>query len=676
MEPQQLHFKSLILSLALLTCLAFPLNSDANPITRQQAQQNALSFLQKRGKTVTEVSLRHAPMRAAMASLHEPYYVFNIGNNQGFIIASGDDCAHAVLGYADSGSIDVDNIPCNMQWWLDEYARQIEFMQKPSATPSCTPKKTDDFTPIAPLLKSKWGQYEPYNLFCPIDQATGDRCVTGCVATAMAQMMYYHRANSVKHTILEIPSYFYNTPDNTVDAIPAGSLIDWDNMLDAYDYNYETHEVIHSTTAQDEAVAQLMKYCGVAVKMNYGSSGSSASINPIINSLFRYFQYNPFAYGVGRDYMEDSLYEKLIYSELNDHRPVIYAGNSDLGGHAFICDGYDGNGYYHFNWGWSGFQDGFFLLTANDTNDALNGYTSNQWILVHIEPLPIPPTDDQGDGIHFIDPFARSYCLFLADTNGDYVLTKSEAAAMTDNNKINFAETALNSFNEFKYFTGITNINDAAFRNCPYLESITFPNSVTKIGKNAFSNCSSLTNVKIPNSVATLDYNAFSECTNLTSVSIPSPIILYDNLFKDCNNLKKVTIGKSIQRIEKGVFYNCTGLSTISCLSINPPYMDPYQFHNVSIANFARYNNKTLRVPINAVEAYKSAYPWSLFGNIVGLDPSLGDVNLDGEISIADINVIIDCIIGDVDCLNEFMGDVNCDGEVNIADINTIIDKI
>ena len=269
--------------LLMLMCLAVPVQTIATPITRQQAQLNVLTFMQERGKDIAVASLHHAPMRASQADDH-----------QGYVIASGDDAAHAVLGYSDEGFIDVNNIPCNLQAWLDEYAHQIKYLQEHGATASRSPKKTSYPPAISPMLTCHWSQNDPYNMFCPIDPRTGQRCVTGCVATAMAQVMYFHRDHSVNQTLFEIPAYTIG--EMQIDAIPAGSVIDWDNMIDDYLFS-------NPTESQKAAVANLMKYCGVAVHMDYHSDGSGAPIFRTQNALKEYFVYFQ-AREIRRDFSE------------------------------------------------------------------------------------------------------------------------------------------------------------------------------------------------------------------------------------------------------------------------------------------------------------------------------------------------------------------------------------
>ena len=383
----------------LLMWIANLIQLTAAPISLQQAEMNAQAFLESKGKFVDISSLRYCTPKS-FNKAGESYFVFNIGNNDGYVIAAGDDCAPAILGYSDSGSVNPDSLPDNMKGWLEEYALQIEYMKEHQLVAS--PKMATSFNAISPLMTTTWDQQDPYNQNCP-DFFSYGKCVTGCVATAMAQVMYYHRANSVTQTTAQIPAYdcrslWLNGSDTLghihVDAIPAGSPIDWNNMLGSYSGS--------STSTQQQAVANLMKYCGASVEMNYANAwngGSGASSTDVPIALKNYFNYSDETILKYRsDYSSNNAWENLIYNELSNSRPVYYSGRNSSGGHAFVCDGYDGSGYYHINWGWSGTSDGYFLLTALDpdqqgTGGSSSGYNSNQAALINAQPKSSSPSN-------------------------------------------------------------------------------------------------------------------------------------------------------------------------------------------------------------------------------------------------------------------------------------------
>ncbi len=547
----------------LLLALLLPATAAASPITLQQAQQNAMSFLESKGKSISSSSLRQARLRSTSTTT-ESYYIFNIGSNEGYVIAAGDDCAPAILGYADAGYIDLDSMPVNLQSWLEEYAQQIQFMQENGFPSLKAPKLTSSYSPISPLLTTTWGQRDPYNQNCPDFFGQG-KCVTGCVATAMAQIMFYHRANSVTQTTATIPAYTCNskwdidgvTQQISVDAIPAGSPIDWDNMLDSYSGS--------STTSQQQAVAALMKYCGASVQMNYSNTASGATSENVPIALMAYFNYsNETTLKYRNDYSTNG-WDNLIYNELSNSRPVYYSGQSSSSAHAFVCDGFDGSGYYHINWGWDGSFDGYFLLSAlNPGQQESGGYNLYQTAVINAQPRSSTPAPS-GIGISFADVRVKVLCVQNWDTNGDGELSEEEAAAVTSLNNVFDSNKLITSFDELAFFTGLTSIEDHAFRLCSGLTAITIPPNVTSIGEGAFYNCSGLKSIIIPPNVTSIGKHAFYNCSGLTSFLIPSGVIQINNgTFNGCRGLTSITIPPSVTSIGSEAFCYCTGLTSIT----------------------------------------------------------------------------------------------------------------
>ena len=332
----------LVLLLWFLLCSGVSHNCAlANPISREQALQNARDFFAAKGKTLPERSFRHAPVKNGVLTVEANYFVFNVGDDQGFVIAAGDDCVPAILGYADRGTFAGDSLPANVKWWLDGYSDAIGRLQ---ASGQQAPRRAPTHAAIPALLTCQWNQGSPYNMYCPQFFDTGETCVTGCVATAMAQIMYYHRVRSVRSVQADIPGYtcatdWENYGKMTVQGIPKNSPIDWNDMTDTYDNA--------STDAAKRAVANLMKYCGVSVKMDYSPSASGASSSYVVTALKKYFGYDAGASYLYRSNYSDDAWDELIYNELANGRPVHYSGQGSEGGHAFVGDGYDGDGYYH-----------------------------------------------------------------------------------------------------------------------------------------------------------------------------------------------------------------------------------------------------------------------------------------------------------------------------------------
>lgn len=376
----------------LLLTLLLSSVSLADKVTEQEALLKAQKFFKDK-RIISRNLSRGSNAEQQPNATPKDYYVFNAEDNGGFVIISGDDRTPEVLGYADSGIIDMDNLPPNLKGWLEGYSKQIKAIKNSNIARSRAFSKSVTRAPksaIAPLLTTKWGQDDPYNMNCPEWFDPGVKCVTGCVATAMAQVMYYHRAKSTDKTTATIRGYNSTSFDLkkfiTIETIPEGAIIDWDNMIDSYNGS--------ETDVQKEAVANLMLYCGASVNMDYknaASDGSLAFPSDVPNALKKFFDYSENTALVWRqDYTEEE-WDELIYSELSKGNPIFYGGNNSSSGHAFVCDGYDGNGYYHINWGWKGLSDSFFLLDAlnpkqQGAGGSSDGYNDGQAALLGAVP--------------------------------------------------------------------------------------------------------------------------------------------------------------------------------------------------------------------------------------------------------------------------------------------------
>lgn len=358
----------------------------AAPITKEQARKKALEFLEKRPNISLARGIRQAyaaPDVNGTQQVQVGFYAFNIGQQDGFVLISGDDRTPAILGYADQGTFDTNKMPEAMKWLLDSYERQISLLDHVKAYKA--PANKSDYTAISPLIKTQWDQAEPYNDLCPIDPTTSERCITGCEATAMAQIINYHQYPEA--TIARIPAYTSNTRSISVAAIEP-TAIDWNHMCNNYFSSYTTEEAT--------AVATLMQLCGAALKMDYTSDGSGAYDRDAALSLKKYFGYSEDIRLLDRKYFSADGWDETIYNELANDRPVLFGAQSTGGGHAFVIDGYDSNRLFHVNWGWSGYCDGYFLLSVLDpssnsgagASSSTDGYSFNQAAIIGIEPAP------------------------------------------------------------------------------------------------------------------------------------------------------------------------------------------------------------------------------------------------------------------------------------------------
>lgn len=313
---------------------------------------------------------------ASMESGRPLLYVFNSAKEagDGYIIVSADDCAAPLLGYSETGTFEASEMPDNMKWWLSQYEAQIAAASA-AGKAYTAPAKVAERTPIAPMVKTRWNQDAPYNNRCP-QLTNGSRAATGCAATAMAQVMAYHQWPAKGTGYL---SYKWN--NRTLSINLSATPLEWDKMLDVY-----------GSDASEEscsAVATLMYACGVSTEMNYGAA-SSTTTYAVAKALIDNFDYDASLKLVGRRSYNSNDWEDMIYNSLSSSGPVFYAGSGNAGGHAFVCDGYSSNRYFHFNWGWGGMSDGYFLLTALDPSSlgiggGAGGFNDNQEVILGVE---------------------------------------------------------------------------------------------------------------------------------------------------------------------------------------------------------------------------------------------------------------------------------------------------
>ena len=401
----------------------------AGPVSQEQAAAKARAFLTS--KPSGKGGQKLAPARTSLSAAEgqaDGFFVFNVGEGEGFVLVSGDDRTPAILGYTDRGSFDAAMLPPHVRAWLASYSDQIRALGNGEQAP----RKVVVKKALNPLLQTTWNQDSPYNKACPVF-VTGEMCSTGCVATAMAQVMKYYEWPAA--TRYEIPGYkkSYRINDEVrdvvVEPIPAGLKLDWANMLNAYTGG-ESEE-------QATAVALLMRAAGASVEMEYKddyNGGSGAANARIPGALQKYFNYSMTTEFVQRKNYTIQEWNELVYAEIQAGRPVVMGGSSTGGGHAFVVDGYSSDDLFHVNWGWGGYCDGYFLLSvvnpgssqgagASKTSD---GYSMDQNAIIGIKPNRgeiYHATPMQGEtGWHtFVDP-KRNY-VDAVSVGGEVTLT-------------------------------------------------------------------------------------------------------------------------------------------------------------------------------------------------------------------------------------------------------------
>lgn len=307
--------------------------------------------------------------------------VYLYSSPAGFLAVSADDAVPALVGYGSNQLADADGrMAPELEFWISQLARQVDYAasREQSGRKAIPMKARPQREPIAPMLTTLWSQGNPYNKYCP---KSGDQlCVTGCVATAMAQAMKYHNWPETGEG-----SHSYSVLGKTLTMNYSKVSFKWDKMLDQYGDD--------DPRENQNAVAQLMYAAGISVDMNYSPDGSGAQSMKIGGALGRFFRYDKSMRYLLRDNYNLYDWEDIIYNSLKNYGPVIYGGQSYAGGHSFVCDGYDKDGYFHFNWGWAGLSDGYFMLDLLDPmSQGTGGSADNsgfdfmQDILVDIRP--------------------------------------------------------------------------------------------------------------------------------------------------------------------------------------------------------------------------------------------------------------------------------------------------
>ena len=329
------------------------------------------------------------------------YYVFNKGNEEGYLILSADDCMPAVLGVVEGNSFDYDKLPDNMKWWLSQYDVSISSYSakgRKYASSSTAKKAKKDIEPL--LGDIQWNQWAPYNMLCPVMGKM--EAPTGCVATAMAQVMGMYqwpkRGYGKNEYQMFAPSYDeegnYVHGELTMARDFTQSKYKWEKILSQYD-GYESEE-------ENLAIAQLMYDCGISINMEYKSSGSASDLPEVVNALVKNFSYDKNIRIEYRKFYDDDVWENMLYENLSKGMPLVCSGQDGktfFEGHAFVCDGYmvDGN-LFHFNWGWGGNADGYFFLSGNgngngDDDEGLDEeclYNKAQNAIFNIKPSKTP----------------------------------------------------------------------------------------------------------------------------------------------------------------------------------------------------------------------------------------------------------------------------------------------
>lgn len=391
----------------------------AVPVDKERAKDMAKLFLQKQ---IVAGGQNRAPQNLRLDEVDVSQYdgklfVFNTASG-GFVVVSANDIAYPILGYSDENSLKSENIPSNVKAWLDLYANEIQMAVDSGVVQSEDVMKawsniesySNAAVIVSPLILTRWNQSPYYNDLCPMDNAKNERTVTGCVATAMAQVLKYW-----EYPINGNGSHSYTHTHGQQSADFANTTYDWSNM--------PLELLSTSSDTEKAAVSQLMYHCGVSVEMDYGvaSTGGSGAFTISSKSntthcaeyaLREYWGYKPTLQGLQKAKYSDKDWKTMLKDDLKAGRPIIYSGHGD-GGHCFVCDGYNEDEYFHFNWGWGGLYDGYFLLNALAPGSGGIGsgggtYNNDQQAIFGVESLRSIDGDESAKDLHLASTISLS----------------------------------------------------------------------------------------------------------------------------------------------------------------------------------------------------------------------------------------------------------------------------
>ncbi|HQI70337.1 MAG TPA: C10 family peptidase [Bacteroidales bacterium] len=374
--------KLILFNLSLFFCVCL----NATPIDVSTAVNIARNFYVSAMNLGT--SAKDAPVVTATESYFTnnklTFYLVNF-SNKGWVLVSADDKCFPVIGFSDEGNLDLANLPPALRWWLDGQSEEaVQAAGKNAGYASYisntweklgngTMEKSHPKIQINPLLTSNWNQDAGYNFHCPAyPSGPGGRCYAGCVATTMAQIMYYH-----KYPEHGTGSHYYDHVFfGTLGANFEETTYNWSAMTNSLNNNSK------------EAISTLISQCGLSVNMNYSPLGSSASSTIVADALKTYFSYSfRVKYYEKSDYENDQWHQLLI-DNLELQLPVYYSGSGSSGGHAFVCDGVKDSCFFHFNWGWSGYANGYFYLS--NLNSGNGDFSASQAAVMYIAPYDYP----------------------------------------------------------------------------------------------------------------------------------------------------------------------------------------------------------------------------------------------------------------------------------------------
>ena len=331
------------------------MNLQSKPVDRSLAITAAQKF------ATTQFAVERTAPQLVYTGQDEAFFVFNVGDH-GFVIIAGDDAHRPVIGYSDQSAFDAANIPPALAYYLDGVAECVLQLHSAVATPDVAAEWASVLEHgrlvsryggrgTGYFCQTQWNQSYPYNYCCPEDPAgSGGHAIVGCLATAMSQLMRFwaYPAQGIGNHC------YYHDDYGEICADFGNTTYDWDNMPNVLDNN--------SSEAEKLATGTLCFHCGVTIDMGYGPSGSGGASGPIPGVMHTYFNYSDAIVQLRRDDYDTETWKSMVREQFDMGWPMYYGGCQDGGCHAFVCDGYDDKDMFHFNLGWGGSSDGWYLI--------------------------------------------------------------------------------------------------------------------------------------------------------------------------------------------------------------------------------------------------------------------------------------------------------------------------
>ena len=615
--------------------VASTMTVDAKQRTTAQMQQIAAGFFN------SNTNLRRLKAKAELREIvrDSAFSVWGSAAAPGFVIVSADDNLPEVLGYSTTayqGSAD----NANFNWWLSAVRESVSHATMPVKV---TKPGNGVASKVEAMVTCHWGQGTPYNYLCPLgphydangqpDGREYERSLTGCAATAIAQIMYYHKYPTKGRGGEVSVGVPYNNPTATYTVDFDKATYDWANMTDDYKDGYSEE--------QANAVATLMYHAGVALDMQYSPDASGTYARKVVTALKRNFGYPETVRLLMRSDYTEPEWMNLIYTELSEGRPIQYNGQDAInGGHAFVFDGYDADGLVHVNWGWEGDKDGYYDVSL--LNPTGWHFTSNQSMVIGIarrsnDGDTLEVDNDQAGGLGQLIPEGKRLTTAKLTVRGKvngsdlaiirYMAGRDQDGKPTKGNlaSLDLSQALMVGGGE-AFLNGLSMERDnelpqQAFYGCDRLEQIVLPANISHIGNGAFALCYSLDSVGLTtpaNSDYVYDGAAFlsKDSTQLIAVlpsvegsySIPNNVsIVNDFAFAGCTQINKVVLPRNLARMGDKVFCYDYLLNTIKSYAREAPQLGSNCFDGVDLTN------TKLLVWHGCSSSYEKSEAWKAF---------------------------------------------------------------